>query len=103
MMKPTSFSNASGIKLQPFVFHKFLKCKKSCELATAKVCSKNCPVGRRSFRLEAKRCEKGSDTNFASKRNKGLVSLVSLRIVTTFSLAERNEHKAKNSETKKFI
>jgi hypothetical protein len=35
---------------------------------------------RRSFRLEAKRCEKGSEKNFASKRNKG--------------------HKAKNSETK---
>ncbi len=37
---------------------------------------------RRSFRLEAKRCEKGSEKNFAFKRNKGLVSLVSLRSET---------------------
>jgi hypothetical protein len=34
---------------------------------------------RCSFRLEAKRCEKGSEKNFASKQNKGFVSLVSLR------------------------
>jgi hypothetical protein len=34
---------------------------------------------RRSFRLEAKRCKKGGEKNFASKQNKGLVSLVSLR------------------------
>jgi hypothetical protein len=43
---------------------------------------------RRSFRLEAKRCEKGSEKNFASKRNKGLVSLVSLRSETAIFACE---------------
>jgi hypothetical protein len=52
---------------------------------------------RRLFRLEAKRCEKGSEKYFASKRNKGLVSL---RSATAILHAKRNGHKAKNSETK---
>jgi hypothetical protein len=43
---------------------------------------------RRSFRLEAKRCEKGSEKNFASKRNKGLVSLVSLLSETAIFACE---------------
>jgi hypothetical protein len=43
---------------------------------------------RRSFRLEAKRCEKGSEKVFASKRNKGLVSLVSLRSETAIFACE---------------
>ncbi len=47
-----------------------------------------CSRVRRSFRFEAKRCEKGSEKIFASKRNKGLVSLVSLRSETAIFACE---------------
>jgi hypothetical protein len=46
------------------------------------------PRVRRLFRLEAKQCEKGSEKNFAFKRNKGLVSLVSLRSETAIFACE---------------
>ncbi len=54
----------------------------------------------RSSHLEAKWCEKGSEKNFASKRNKGLVSLISLRCETVIFMRKGNGHKVKNSEMK---
>jgi hypothetical protein len=46
------------------------------------------------FCLEAKKCEKGSEKNFASKRNKGLV-----REMAIFA-CKKYGYQAKNSETK---
>jgi hypothetical protein len=54
---------------------------------------------RRSFRLEAKRCEKGSEKNFASKGNKGLVSLVSLRF-RDFFMRNKMDKKRKIAKRK---
>jgi hypothetical protein len=53
-----------------------------------------------SSHLEAKQCEKGSEKFFFSKRNKGLVSLISLRSEAVIFMRKGNGHKAKNSEMK---
>jgi hypothetical protein len=56
----------------------------------------------RSFRLEAKRCAKGSKKDFASERNKGLVLLVSLQSeIAIFACENEMDIKRKIAERNK--